>query len=426
MKKILAAALIVTSAAAGPAVSAQDKDGDRLKEILGLYQTYRYFDLRDALSGMENDSSPELVFLRAVKASVLNRLDEAILGFFDYLRKGPARQPRLLAANAWIHLADAYRRAGQYRNAAGAYRLVIERFGSSLEASDRAGYENEAILWSSLAEVPPQTVEILGDSVLEMENRCFPVLIKDKIHYVMHDTGSSLSVLYDSAAEDLGLTTIDPGVRIQTATGNWIAGRLAVVPELRLGRAVVRNAVFFVLPDEFFSVGRVRPGVKCRGLIGMSILSALKEFIETRDGRLLIPAVPCPRIPGNMIFFGFTPVIEVRHRGERLSMCSDTGSAETFLYPAFFRRHRSAINARARLGEVTVGGVGGAFSMRCRVLREFVFRVAGQSVFLRKVAVHTEKSHTNSTLFDGILGLDVLARYSRMIFNFESMNFILE
>jgi hypothetical protein len=114
-----------------------------------------------------------------------------------------------------------------------------------------------------------------------MENRHFPVLIKDRDFYFSYDTGASLSVLYQSAAEELGFALLGQGAKIQSGTGQWIDARVTVVPEMRLGRAVIRNTAFLVLPDDFFRVWQVRPGVKRQGLIGAPILTALKEITET-------------------------------------------------------------------------------------------------------------------------------------------------
>jgi len=50
----------------------------------------------------------------------------------------------------------------------------------------------------------------------------------------------------------------------------------------------------------------------------------------------------------------------------------------------------------------------------------------GSDIALRKIEVHTEVTHSYSAIFHGKIGLDVPKQCSRMTFNFESMNFILE
>jgi hypothetical protein len=426
LKKILATVLILSFAAGGLFVSSRQKNADPRERLLQLYKAHRYFELHDALAEKKNDASPELDFFRAVAANTCNRLNEAIVGLLSYLQGGPTDTPRPLAKDAWINLADTYCRSGQYRKAGEAYRLILERFGAELDAAQKSNYENQAILWPALAGVPPQSVDVFKDSAIPMEKRSFPIRIKDKVIYVWYDTGASLSVLTESAAQDLGLALLGSGLKIQSATGKWIDSRVAVVSELRLGEAVVRNAVFLVLRDELLPVRQVRPGVERRGLIGMPILTALKEFIETKEGRLLIPAAPRPRSSRNMLFFGFKPIVEVLHRGDRLSLCVDIGSSATFLYPPFFRRYREDIESHSKLRNITMGTLGGSRTVAAHILDEFAFRLADRNVSLPKIIVHTEETHRESAYFDGVLGRDVLARCSRMIFNFESMSFILE
>jgi hypothetical protein len=426
MKKIFIAALSLFFAAGGPPVSGRQENADPIEGLLRLYQAHRYFELHEALAGMKERDRPGMAFFRAVDASTGNKPDEAIAGFLAYLQGEPDDSPRPLAREALSNLADSYRRSGQYRKAGEAYRLALERFGGELEASERTNYESQAALWSSVADVSPQEVRILKDSDIPMEKRSFPIRVKDADVFVWYDTGASLSVLYESAARDLGCVLRGSGMKIQSGNGRWIESQLTVVPEIRLGNAVVRNAVFLVLPDSFFPVRQIRPGIERRGLIGAPILFALREFAETKDGRLLIPAAPRPRSFQNMRLFGFRPLVEVLHRKDRLSLCLDTGSAQTFLYPPFFRRYRKDIESRSKLREVTIGSVGGGRKVAAHVLDEFAFLVGGLDVHLSKITVHTEDTHTDSALFDGVLGLDVLARCSRMIFNFESMSFVLE
>jgi hypothetical protein len=259
-----------------------------------------------------------------------------------------------------------------------------------------------------------------------MENRHFPVRIMGRIFYFTYDTGASLSVLYQSAAEELGLALLGQGIKIQSATGKLVDTRLAVVPEMRLGEAVIRNAVFLVLPDASFRLREVRGGIERRGLIGAPVLIALKEITETRDGRLIIPASPKHRPVQNMCFFGTKPIIEAVHRGARLLFFVDTGASTTHLYPGFFCLYRGEIQSRTKSVPVRMSGVGDERMVRMHILDEFAFKAGGRDIALRKVMVHTQVTHSITDIFHGRIGLDVLAHFLRMTFNFESMSFILE
>jgi len=426
VKQILAGALAVFLAAASPAVPAQRKAADPVEHMTRLYENCRFFELRDALAQIRDNPSIDMEFFRGAVDQVFNRLDSAasrLRSYLDAAEKGP---PRMLTKEAWVLLADAFRRLGRYREAAGARREILGRFGPILDEQQRANCENQARLWSALAGVPPQEAEIEKDVTIRMTNRHFPVLVKGRKFFVGYDTGSNLSILYKSVADELDVAIYGPAVKIQTTTGQLIDGRTAVVPAMQLGSIVVRNAIFIVLPDEFFPSAKALFGIDRLGLLGAPVLEAFREITETRDGELIIPAKPRPRPVENMCFSGFLPIVEVLHRGGRLSLCLDTGSSSTFLYPPFFRRYRGEITSRSRLREVTMGGIGSSQTVPAYVLGEFAFWVGAKDIALRRVVVHTRETHTDSRYFDGTLGIDILAQSSRMTLNFESMSFVLE
>ena len=426
MKKIPAGALILVLAAAASAGLGQRKGADPLERLARLYEDSRYFELRDAVAQMEDRSSLEMEFFRGAVDEVFNRLDSAVSRLQNFLRsaeKGPAR---MMTKEAWVLLADAFRRSGRYREAGEARREILDRFGPVLSEEEKANCESQVGLWSALADVPPQEVEVGEDTTIGMTNRQFPVRVRDRTFFVGYDTGSNLSVLYKSIADELGVAIYGPAIKIQSGTGKWIDGRTGVVPEMRLGTIIIRNAVFLVLPDELFPSAVARFGVDRRGLLGAPILEGFKEITETKEGELIIPASPRPRPEQNMCFSGFMPVVQVIFRGARLSFCLDTGSTATYLYPPFFRRYRGEIASRSPLRKSTMGGVGSSVTVPIHVLDEFGFRVGGKDLSLRKIAVHTEVTHTDTRYFHGTLGLDILTQGSRMTFNFESMSFILE
>lgn len=423
--KVLIAAALAFALSTHPSISSVHSTTD-MQDLARLYEASRYFELRDALAALKEDTSVDLEFFRGAVDQVFNRLDAAVprlRGFLAAAERGPKR---MLAKEAWILLADAFRRLGRYREAAGAFRSVLDRFGPILDDDERASYEDQAGSWSSLAGIPPQSVEFTADSAIRMTNRLFPVAVGRRTFFVGYDTGANLSVLYKFIADELDIAIYGPAIRIQTGTGGWVEGRTGVVPELRLGSLVVRNAVFLVLPDKFFPSAKAPFGVDRRGLLGAPILEAFREFTETAAGELLVPAKPRPRSPQNMCFSGFMPVVEAFHRGSRLGLCLDAGAAATVLFPPFYRRHRGEIDARTGLREARVGGVGRSRTVRVRILDEFAFHAGGRDLALRKVMVQTQATHVDSRSFHGTLGVDILSQCSRMTLNFVSMSFILE
>ncbi len=424
---VLIAAAAIALPAAGPAPPAARKGGlNPLDDLARLCRDGRYFELRDAVARLDADPSPALDFYRGAVDVSFNRLEPAVAHLLGYLGGAPGRSSPPLARAARLLLADAYRRLGRYRDSAEMMRTILDRNGSSLNSGERLSLRNQLQLWSALSEVPPQTVEIRGDSDVPMSGRHIPVNAMGRTLSLGYDTGSSLSVLFRSAADDLGLPLFEPAFRIQSVTGKWIEARAAVVPELRFGEVTVRNAVFLVFPDSFFAPGRFYEGMTRHGLLGAPVMVALREFTETRDGRLLVPASPrTGPVVENMCFFGFTPVVEVLYRGAGLPFIFDSGSAETFLHPPFFRRFRGEINNRSKGKTIVLAGVGDRKIVRARVVDELDFEAGGLSLSLKRVSVHEQVTNNCSGLFFGTLGLDLLGQCERITLNFESMSCIL-
>ena len=426
MKRVLAVLLSGAIAAAALAAPAGHDAVNPLVKLARLYAGHRFFELRDAVVGMADNRQTDMEFFRGAVAVAFNRLGPAIAALRAYLADTMDLPPGGLIREAWALLAEAYRRQGRYRAAAEAYQAILQRLGAELSPVSKAQYEDQYSLWSALADVPPQTVDLGSGALIRMTNRHFPARIGGREFFAGTDTGSNISVLYESLAADLGIPLLGGDIKAQTVTGKAIVGRAGLVRELRIGPIVIRNVVVLVLPDSLFPATRSRLGVDRRALLGTPVLEAFKELTETREGDLIIPAEPTRRSGENMCFVGSMPVVEVVHRGARLSLCLDTGSPLTYLYPPFFRRYRGEIQVRSRPRVSLLHGVGNKRSVDVRILDHFNFETDGVSVAMDRIPVQTEVTNTDSRHFFGTLGTDVLRQCRRMTFNFESMCFILE
>jgi hypothetical protein len=426
VKRVLIAGLAVVLAIAAVPLPAARKAADPLERLARLYEDGRYFELRDAVAAIKDPSLPELEFFRGAVDELFNRLDPAVSRLRNYLRSTEKSPAHMLIKEAWTLLGDTFRRLGRYREAAGAFQNILDHFGTVLNDDERINFRSQIELWSSLADVPPPRVEIAADTVIRMTKRQIPVLIGGRTFFVGYDTGSNLSILFKSVADELAVARYGPPIKVQTSTGKSIVGRVSVVPEMRLGSILIKNAIFLVLPDELFRSRETWSDMDQRGLLGLPVLEAFKEITETRDGDLIIPASPRPRPEQNMCFSEFLPIVEVRFRGARLSLCLDTGSSATYLYPPFLRRYRGEIKSRSRVRKSTLAGVGNSRSVSVHVLDEFAFKVGGKDLALRKVPVDAQITHADTRVFHGTLGIDILGQCTRMTLNFISMSFILE
>ncbi len=397
-----------------------------LARLVRLYEEGRYFELRDAVALMDWNPSVEMEFFHGAVDAAFNRLGSAAAHLRRYTREWESRPVRPLDKEAWLLLSDVFRREGLYGKAAEALREVDSRFGTAFDQGEKRSLGDQIAFWSLVADIPPQTVSVEEDTTIRMEKRIFPVLIEGRAVPFGYDTGSSLSILYRSAAEDLGLPILPGTARIQTSTGAWIDGQVTVAREVRLGSVRVTNAIFLILPDEMFAAPHPGFGGGRKGLLGAPILVGLGEFTETKDGRLIIPASPPVHRLENMCLSGFLPIVDVDYRYARLPFFLDTGAAATTLNPPFVHRYPGETRSRSRARKTTLSGVGSRRPVTFHILREFAFKAGGKRLALRHIAAHTRVTNSNTGRFFGTLGLDILDECSRMTVNSVSMTFILE
>lgn len=398
----------------------------RLDRLERLFREDRYFELSRALARAESEPSPELDFFRGAVDQAFNRLDSAVFRLDRYLEYAAAHpKPRFLR-EALTLLADACFRSGRYAKSAAAQLRIFDAFGAVLTEEEKAICRNEAALWSSFTDVPPPTAEIGGDSTIRTQDRHLPVRVNGREVFMAFDSGANLSVLCEGEAVRLGIVKRGVGVAIQSSTGNWVTGRAAVVPEIRLGEVVIRDAIFLIMPDEALALRRLPSGARSSGLLGAPILCALKEITETADGFVLIPASPSTGRARNMFFYGFMPIVEVVHRNRPLLMCLDTGAEATILHPTFLRLYRGEIESRSLPRKSLFRGIGGTRAVGTRFLDWFAFKTGGRDIALRRVVVQTQATNSYSLRFAGTLGLDVLTQCSQITLNFESMSFVIE
>ena len=119
------------------------------------------------------------------------------------------------------------------------------------------------------------------------------------------DTGANLSAISFSLAQRLGLKLSNA-----SATSNGIAGRrmtirTAVIPEVRIGAARLRNVAVIVINDRDMIVPTLH--YRIPGSIGFPVLSALGRITFFADGQFGV---------------GSNPAVEVRV-ARRIFSCRD-------------------------------------------------------------------------------------------------------
>jgi aspartyl protease len=234
------------------------------------------------------------------------------------------------------------------------------------------------------------------------------------------DTGANLSTVVESTARALGFRMIDQAVQVGSTTGARTTAHLAVAPELRIGAATVRNAVFLVFPDSALAFPQI--GYQIHGILGHPVIAALGEVTLTREGRLRVPAHPSPAAAGepNLCLDGLDNLVRASLGGETLLFGFDTGARSSRLFPPYYQRHRAAVEA-GQAKTAQIGGAGGMRTVRMFTIGPVSIAIGGATAALPSLEVMTEPTGERSGYADGDIGQDVITSFAAMTLDYRAM-----
>ena len=325
------------------------------------------------------------------------------------VRGGSYATGAFFAAVDDLRTAEELVRAGEYARAAQAWS---ERLTTMAAADrDRAVVENRVALYRSLADVPPMRATFDGsDKTVQLTRNplgSWNVRARAGDHDVdwLFDTGANISTMTQSEANALGLKIRDAGASVLGSTGAKNALQLAVVPELRIGPARVTNVVFLILDDEALHASAA--GYQIRGIVGMPVLHALRHFTLDAAGTLRIHPVRWTQGTPNVTLDGWSPLVDVMHRGHRLRLLIDTGANVTSFYPTARAALSAAETASLTRKHERSGGVGGLVSRETDLIPTIALQIGNETVVLHNVSLLPE-APANDDLPDGVLGMDAL------------------
>lgn len=410
-------------AACGAPASGPAPDAATEARLAELYRAQDCFGLRDALAGYGARRGGALDFYRAAADVAFSRPDAAIPELRRFLRSRPAAADPRRRQTAYELLADAYVRAGRYREAAQVYdRLAGD---ATTDSAGRGNASNVRGLWAALAGTPAQTVRVPGPVRIEAaRDRAglvnVPVAAGGATVGFVWDTGANLSTVTESTAREMGFRVLDATVDVGSSTGALTRARVGVAPELRIGEATVRDAVFLVFPDSALAFPQI--DYQIRGIVGFPVIAAFGATTVMRSGGLVLAdtAAGGGGGPQNLCMRGLMPIVAAEHEGRRLHFTFDTGAQTTSLYPPFHALHRAAVERRPAT-TVRTGGAGGTREVRAFSYSPLVLALGGREVTVPTVSVFAERTTDDSEHVYGNLGQDVIRQFESMTFDFRRM-----
>jgi hypothetical protein len=391
-----------------------------------LLQQQRYVELEQTLATNSSELPPlSRALFEGVMANRTNQVRRSI-----QLLESPL--PTLLGSNlyqgevALCTLADDYAKSFRYGDASSAY-AGASRLAKQQGKRSECDADREASRWVLLSGAPAQTVT--GARAFTVHGKrdslgLFQVQITSR-NYVgswIVDSGASLSVISRSAANKMGLELSATAGTAEGTAGLSVSVRTAVIPEMRLGDAVVSNVAVLVVEDSELSFPKI--GYQIEGSLGLPVLAALGRVTFYRDGQVSfgMEKETGKRVVSHNLFLEkFAPLVTADFGHGTQLFTLDTGALLTVLSARFYRENRSVLDT-GEWAALELQGAGGAIVSPAYILRSVVAKLGGGCAKVQNLPLLTESTGLPDEFY-GNLGESALKSFSSFTLDFNAMHF---
>jgi hypothetical protein len=403
----------------------QTKEQASEETLDSLLVEKHYPALEIALATQSDELAPHSrAYFQGVIANRLNQAAKS-LGLLkplipELLVNNPTRGELALCA-----VADDYAKSFLYGDAA---RVYAEAGGiaeqQNVASSCDAG--NEALRWSLFKNAPIQTVSSPNDFTVEGRWDSIglieiPVTAGGYTGLWILDSGANVSIISQSVASQMGVETSSGTGAAEGSAGASISVHSAIVPELRLGSAVVRNVPVLVAADSDLDFPAL--DYRISGSLGLPVLAALRTVTVYRDAHVQFAvnnSAEHRALPHNLFLENFTPAISANlGLGDRL-FTIDTGAAGTILSSRFYRESRP-LKSDERV-QLQLIGAGGQFVVDAYQIPVVAAKIGGVCATIQNVQVLTEPVGTAEEFY-GNLGENAFKSFDSFTLDFATMHF---
>jgi hypothetical protein len=172
----------------------------------------------------------------------------------------------------------------------------------------------------------------------------------------------------------------------QGTSGRAVAIRTAVIPEMRLGQAVLCNVAVLVADDSDLTFRKLNYQIE--GSLGIPVLAALGRITFYPDRRVAFRQVTQPtakKIDSHTLFFEkFTPVTTADFGYGNQLFSLDTGAVGTMLSAEFHKEAKASLDPAHQISLELVGA-GGSIVWPAYMLRGVVAKVGGECTTIEGV-----------------------------------------
>ena len=421
-------ALVVVWASSAHLQSGGTAQGSAI-DLDQLLQDRDYLDLEKVLSSTSKLSDSDRAFFEGVMANRRNRVADSI-------RTLEPLVPALSATNkgraviALSTLADDYEKSFRYSDAADTYTELEKRFGPLMDDYDRQRASTEAARWNLLRGAPTQSAEVKAAFTVPVtrDKVGLPEVLVEIGKFqesMILDTGANLSVISASLAQRLGLRLSDSAATSSGIAGRRMAVHTAVIPELRLGEAKLRNVAVIVINDDDLVIPDMH--YRIPGSIGFPVLSALGRITFFRDARFGVgqKQEAGPVGEENLFLQRLTPIVAAEVGGMERLFTIDTGSAGSFFTVRYYLEHRNDFSGQTS-SDFDLAGAGGVRTYPAYATGELNIKMGGACVEVNQLPVISQSKGLPDDKFYGNVGQSILDLFKSYTFDFQNMTFSAE
>jgi hypothetical protein len=382
----------------------------RLEHQVGLHQ--------DELSQARN------WYYQAVLSNAFNQNEACLLIVDSALHAEPQPLSDSLIVNLLYCREDSYFKLGQYANASATDSLLIGKYQHLLDSTHLDNIKNQLLIRNALSNTPPQYTQMRDSSVIRW-NRDGIGLIEIPLHTsnqevnAIFDTRANISTITKTFAEKLHLHLLNVSYREDAGvTGATFTSSLGIADSIQIGQALIRNAVFQVMPDSILYLAPIKYQINI--ILGFPIIAQLEEVRIYNDGRMVIPQKAVYSDVHNMALDGLDPMVCMTTDNDSLLLYFDSGAGNTVLYATYYKKHQSAIERIALKKQTAFGGAGGVRVKDTYILPELSLGLEGHYVKLDSVNVLTQATFPGERM-NGNLGQDFMKPFEEFTINFRYM-----
>jgi predicted aspartyl protease len=419
--KLAVALLLLATAPAFPA-----SKGDALDRLV---KQLRYEELEAKLvsipAGVDHD------YFAGILANREGRVADSI----RLLESGIAKlktENQLRAAQALETLADDYVKVFRYNVAADTCSDLLDHFAKQLSKEERSSEKDDCATFQLLRGAPAQTVTISGAvAIPTQQSPLGSIDVQLTANGVtgpwLLDTGANFSVVSMSFAQRLRLKLSANEAHVKGGVNGLSSPlHIAILPELTIGGACVRNVVLLVMEDKDLTLPASN-GKKyvIPAIAGFPVLQALGSITFAKKGEFSANTKPSDAAWGARLFMNkLTPLLEASVSKQQLLFSFDTGANGTQFSKRYFEKFSADVAANRKAGQITAGA-GGSRRTEVYILPEVKLAIGGQTVRLKNVPVFPFAVGTDFDQSFGNLGRDVVAGFSFFTLDFRQMRFFL-